>query len=89
MMWKLEYSEKAKRQLKKLNKHVAAHITSWLSEHIDGTENPRATGKGLTANRSGVWRYRVGDYRILCELHDNVVTVEVVTIAHRSKVYKA
>lgn len=60
-------------------------FAQWLDEYI---EDPRVTGKGLTANRSGQWRYRIGDYRVLCLLRDEVVTVEVFRIRHRSEAYK-
>lgn len=63
-------------------------FAQWLNKHIDGCEDPRVTGKGLTANRSGQWRYRIGDYRVLCLLRDEVVTVEVFRIRHRSEAYK-
>lgn len=66
----------------------AARILDWMDKHIDGCEDPRVTGKGLTANRSGQWRYRIGDYRVLCLLRDEVVTVEVFRIRHRSEAYK-
>lgn len=65
-----------------------ARIRAWLRKHIDGCDDPRVSGKGLTGNRSGQWRYRVGDYRILCVLHDDVVTVEVFRVMHRSEVYR-
>lgn len=66
----------------------AARILDWMDKRIDGCEDPRVTGKGLTANRSGQWRYRIGDYRVLCLLRDEVVTVEVFRIRHRSEAYK-
>lgn len=63
-------------------------IVTWLLKHIDGCEDPRAFGKALTANRSGQWRYRVGDYRILCEIRDDEVIVLVIDVGHRSKIYR-
>ncbi len=63
-------------------------IVTWLLKHIDGCEDPRTFGKALTANRSGQWRYRVGDYRVLCELHDDEVIVLVIDVGHRSNIYR-
>ena len=52
-----------------------------------GCENPRLHGKGLTANKSGQWRYRVGDYRILAEIRDNELVLVLVEVGHRSRIY--
>lgn len=80
MTWHVEYTSAARKELRKM--------VDWMDKHIDGCEDPRVTGKGLTANRSGQWRYRIGDYRVLCLLRDEVVTVEVFRIRHRSEAYK-
>ena len=85
--YSVNYTEKALKQLKKLDMFTRKQIISWLEKNIVGCENPREKGKGLTANRSGQWRYRVGDYRILAEIQDNIVTVLVLEVGHRSKVY--
>ena len=84
----LEYTERALRDLKKLDNSVARIIFAWLKKNVDGCSNPRVHGKGLTANRSGQWRYRVGDYRIICKIEDEKVIVLVLTIGHRSRVYE-
>lgn len=63
-------------------------IVAWLLKNVDGCEDPRAHGKGLTANRSGEWRYRVGDYRILCEIRDEELVVLALEVGHRRSVYK-
>jgi mRNA interferase RelE/StbE len=83
----VEYSREALKRLRKIGRMNASRILDWMDKHIDGSDNPRASGKGLTANLSGLWRYRVGDWRVLCDIHDDVVTVEVVSIGHRSEVY--
>ena len=81
-------TETARKQLKKLDKYTANTITSWLKKNLDGCENPRAKGKGLTANRSGQWRYRIGDYRIIAEIDDNKITILILEVGHRSKIYE-
>lgn len=87
-MWTLQFSKKANHQLSKLDGGVRRVILSWLLKNVDGCEDPRVHGKGLTGNRSGVWRYRVGDYRILCEIKDEELIVLAVEIGHRSLVYR-
>ena len=62
-------------------------IVAWMAKNVDGCEDPRAHGKCLTANRSGQWRYRVGDYRVLCEIRDDELIVLAVEIGHRRSVY--
>ena len=63
-------------------------IVAWLLKNIDGCEDPRAHGKGLTADHSREWRYRIGDYRILCDIQDGRLIVLALNIGHRSKVYR-
>ena len=86
-MYKVVFTKQAIKQLKKLDKQTSALITGWLRKNIDGCSNPRLHGKGLTSNRSGVWRYRVGDYRILTDIQDENIIVLVVCVGHRSDVY--
>ena len=88
MAYRVEYSKTALKQLKKMDRFDARLITSWIGKNLEGCEDPRAHGKGLTANRSGEWRYRVGNYRILCTIEDETLVIEVFSIGHRSAVYK-
>ena len=88
MAYRVEYTKAALKQLKKMDRFDARLITSWIGRNLEGSEDPREHGKGLTANRSGEWRYRVGDYRILCTIEDDVLVIEVFSIGHRSDVYK-
>lgn len=87
MAWTVEVSEKAVRALRKMDKQTARRIRDELSE-IAKLEDPRSRGKVLTGNLAGVWRYRVGDYRILCDIEDGRLVVVVVDVAHRREVYK-
>lgn len=88
MTYKVEFDTKAKKQLKKLDKQVAAKIISWLYSNIDGTSLPRLHGKALTGSLNGFWRYRVGDHRIICDIQDDKLIVLAVHVAHRKQVYK-
>ena len=85
--WEVKYSRQAEKQLRKLDKSVRIVIEQFINRLPD-YPNPRDIGKALTGQYSGLWRYSVGDYRLICSLHDNILVVEVVKIGHRSKVYK-
>ena len=88
MRFHVEFTEEALKQIKKMDKQDAALILGWIRKNLENCENPRAHGKGLTANRGGQWRYRVGDYRIIAEIIDERVLVLVLNIGHRSEIYK-
>ena len=87
MKYKVVFSEKARKDLKKLDKHIAALILGWLEKNIEGSTNPRIHGKGLVGNMSGQWRYRIGDYRVICEIQDDEVIVLVLEVGHRREIY--
>ena len=87
MAWRIEFSRKADKAMQKLDKGIAAKIFDELEE-IAALDDPRSRGKVLTGNLAGVWRYRVGDYRILCDIEDGELVVLVVEVAHRREVYK-
>ena len=70
-----------------MDKQDAALITGWIRKNLQGCSNPRQQGKALTANHSGEWRYRVGNYRLLAEIQDEKVIILILTIGHRSKIY--
>ena len=86
MSFRIVFSEKALKQLKKLDRSTASLITGWLRKNIEGCSNPRQHGKGLTADRSGQWRYRVGGYRIIVDINDEKVLVLVLEIGHRKNI---
>ena len=87
MQYKVIFTERAKRQLKKLDKHISALIIGWLEKNIQNCENPRLHGKGLVENKSGQWRYRIGDYRVICEIQDKEIIVLVLEVGHRRDIY--
>ena len=88
MTYHVEFSRRALKDIKRLDKATAALILGWIRKNLEGCENPRAHGKGLTANHSGEWRYRVGDYRLLAEIRDGKLVIIMLTVGHRSEVYK-
>ncbi len=88
MSWDYKISECALKQLKKLDKQAAAQILAYLDDHIVGTHDPRQRGKQLKGELNNVWRCRSGDYRILCQLQDEVFIVLVLEAGHRKDIYK-
>ena len=88
MTYKVRFTDKAKKALKKLNKFTATTIISWIKKNLEDCENPRAHGKALTADRNGQWRYRVGDYRLIAKIQDDTVIILILEIGHRREIYK-
>ena len=84
---KVVLTETFKKQLKKLDAAILKRVLDYL-EQIELLDNPRSRGKALTSNLSGLWRYRVGDYRILCRIRDDKLVITVIEIGHRSTVYR-
>ncbi|CUN14098.1 type II toxin-antitoxin system RelE family toxin [Blautia hydrogenotrophica] len=83
MKYNVELSDRFKREFKKLDKYTQKIIRSWIDKNLVGTENPRQYGKGLTANRSGQWRYRIGDYRLICQIEDSELIILALSVGHR------
>ena len=87
MAWRAELSPRALKQLRKLDKPTARRIIEYLRE-ISSGEDPRARGKGLTGNLAGLWRYRVGNYRIIASIEDDELLILAMNIDHRSRIYR-
>ena len=87
MIYQLLTTDIFDKAFKKLDKQTQRIIKAWIDKNLNGCENPRLHGKGLTANRSGQWRYRVGDYRILAEIRDNEIVLVLIDVGHRSTIY--
>lgn len=87
MGYKVRVARSAEKSIAKLDLSSAAKIVEFL-ESLDGIKDPRSQGKALTGNLKGYWRYRVGDYRIVCEIHDDEVIVLVVKVGHRREIYR-
>lgn len=88
MVWTVEIGDFAEEQLIKLDRPVRDRILNYLGDRIDGCKNPRHFGEPLKANKAGLWRYRVGDYRIISEIHDERLVVVAIAVGHRREVYK-
>jgi len=89
MAWKIEFSAEADRELSKLDGLVIKRILKFLQERVAKLDNPRSIGNALQGPRFGeFWKYRVGDYRLICKIEDARVVVLVLRIGHRSDVYR-
>ncbi|EEZ90470.1 addiction module toxin, RelE/StbE family [Mobiluncus mulieris 28-1] len=87
MTYRLIATDKFDKSFKKLDRQTQRIIKSWIEKNLMNCENPRLFGKALRANRSGQWRYRVGDYRILAEICDQEIVLILVDVGHRSRIY--
>lgn len=88
MAWRIEIRRTAEKQIMALDRQVQARIFRFLKERVASAADPRQAGKPLRGERAGLWRYRVGDYRLLCEIQDRVLVVLVLAVAHRRDVYR-
>ena len=86
-MYAVVYSKTAARELKKLDVPTAGLVYGWIEKNLVECDNPRQHGKPLVGNKKGYWRYRVGAYRIIADIQDEVVKIEIVNVAHRRSVY--
>ena len=87
MSWVYRFDERALKDLRKLGKQAQREIINFLDERVAGDQDPRRFGKGLKAELAGLWRYRVRNYRILCQIQDGELVVLVVAVGHRKDVY--
>lgn len=87
MSYQVTYTQKAVKQLKKLDAFTRSTILYWIDKHLANTDNPRQHGKGLAANYSDKWCYRVGLYRILANIYDDDIVIEVFAVGHRKDIY--
>jgi len=87
-IWTVEFDDRARRELRKLDDRIQQTILRYLRERISVAEDPRRFGKPLRRNLAGLWRYRVEDYRLICRIEDERIVVLVLQIAHRREVYE-
>ena len=88
MAWTIEYTESATRQLRKLDRQSALRIVDYMEARVAGSGDPRSAGKALTGPLGGLWRYRIGDHRVICEILDGALKVLVVRMGDRKEVYR-
>lgn len=83
---RIEYTETARKQLRKLDRTMQKRILDYMEE-VALLENPRSRGKALVENMRGLWRYRIGDYRVICEIQESRIIISVLKIGHRKNIY--
>ena len=89
MAWRIEYSKDAEREIAKLDLQIAQRIIKFMGERVAKLENPRSIGEALTGSTLGnYWKYRVGDYRIIADIQDVKLCVQVVRLGNRRQVYR-
>jgi len=88
LAWTINYAESARKQLRKLDKPAARRIVEFMDQRVAPSDDPRSMGKALKGPLGDLWRFRVGDYRIICEIQDGVLTVLVLQIGDRREVYR-
>ncbi len=87
MSYSVETTSRFDKEFKKLDKYTQHMIKAWIDKNLEGCTDPHQYGKGLTANRSGQWRYRIGDYRLICQIEDDRLVILALNIGHRKEVY--
>ncbi|EGQ79087.1 type II toxin-antitoxin system RelE/ParE family toxin [Fusobacterium animalis] len=87
-MYIVKTTLKFEKEFKKLDRYTQKILSAWIDKNLEGCENPRIQGKGLTSNRSGQWRYRIGDYRLICIIEDEELIILALTVGHRRNIYE-
>ena len=87
MSYSVEYTDDAVKQLRKMDRFTRTMILNWISKHLDGTGDPFASGHALTGDKVGLWRYRIGDYRIISKIDKGKLIILLLEIGHRSNIY--
>ena len=88
MTWKVEFDDRALKELRKLDPQVQRQILRFLRQRVATPDNPRRFGKPLSGDRLGLWRYRIGSYRLICRIEEDRVVVLVLGVGHRKDVYR-
>ncbi|HEY5819802.1 MAG TPA: type II toxin-antitoxin system RelE/ParE family toxin [Mesorhizobium sp.] len=89
MAWRLEYLQSARKSVERLNPQIRQRIRMYLVDRVATLDDPRKIGKPLKGPMSAYWRFRVGDYRIICDIQDDRLVILVVTVGHRSNIYQS
>ena len=84
----VDYSTKTRKALRKMDPGVRVMILKWIDRNLDGCANPRAHGKALTGNLAGLWRYRVGNYRLIADIQDDRLVILMLEAGHRGEIYQ-
>lgn len=88
MSYRVEVTPRFEKEFKKLDRYTQRMLKAWIDKNRIGCADPRVHGKGLTANRSGQWRYRIGDYRLICLIEDQELVILALSVGHRREIYE-
>ena len=88
MSYRVETTTRFDKEFKKLDRFTQKMVKAWIEKNLVDCEDPRIHGKALTANHSGQWRYRIGDYRLICFIEDHQLIILALSIGHRSEIYR-
>lgn len=88
MSWNIKFTKDADKQMKSLDSIIEKRIHKFINERLIIATNPKILGIALRGDLSGLWRFKVGDYRLICDIEDNTVTILVVLVGHRKNIYK-
>ncbi len=87
MSYRVEITPRFEREFRKLDHYTMKMIKAWIEKHLVDCADPRAHGKALVADRRGQWRYRIGDYRLICEIQDERLIILAMSVGHRREIY--
>ena len=88
MNYQFRVTARFKRQFRKLDRYTQRMISNWIDKNLVGTPDPRSHGKPLRGNYAGQWRYRIGNYRLICEIEDDCFYIQALEIGHRKEIYR-
>lgn len=88
MKYSVETTSRFEKEFKGLDRYTQKMIKAWIQKHLVDCEDPRRYGKGLTSDRKGQWRYRIGDYRLICLMEDRELIILALTVGHRREIYR-
>lgn len=88
MKYQVETTPRFNKEFRKLDNYTKRMIKSWIDKNLVNCEDPRQHGKALKANHNGQWRYRIGDYRLICIIEDDKLIITALNIGHRREIYK-
>lgn len=88
MSYSLRFTKSFVKDIRKLDHYSRELIYSWIRKHLEGIEDPRSIGKALIGNKRGYWRYRIGDYRLICLIEDGRLLILALNLGHRKEIYR-
>ena len=88
MSYEIKLTPSFKKSFKKLDFITQRMISKWIVKNLETTDNPRLHGKALSGNLKGLWRYRIGDYRLIADIQDNELVIVAIDIGHRREIYR-